>query len=175
VATPSEAPLPSAVHCQAASCHYDDITLSFDYPAAWRAASFPVVSSFSNDLVYLSTSPLSDPCDRTANSVACVRLAARSLGSNGLLVTWRASGFPNWSFDPNAGQALSVDGRRATLAEFDAAADCRAIGGVRELQAIVPRPTESNWMEMDACLAGPDPSMATTEIEAMLSTVHWKD
>jgi hypothetical protein len=79
--------------------HFDGERLSF-YPSRWRGATFDVVSSFSNVIVYLSTSPLSDPCDRMANSIACVRSAVSGLDPDGILVEWSGSGFPGWTFDP---------------------------------------------------------------------------
>lgn len=180
--TPTPSPTAStdqvaeAASCgEKATCHYEDITLAFDYPATWRSATFLVVSSFSSDLVYLSTAALSDPCDRTANMTACVRLAATALESNGLLISWRARAWIGWTFDPTKGRALAVGGRQATL-EVSALSDaCRGIGGVREVVVTIPRPAAGNWMEMDACLAGPDPALAEAQVEAMLSTVRWKD
>jgi hypothetical protein len=86
--SPSES-LPAT--CGRDTCQFEDEILAFDYPASWHAATYNVVSSFSNDLVYISTAPLSDPCDRTASSVACVRLAATSLGTNGARVNLRGN------------------------------------------------------------------------------------
>jgi hypothetical protein len=147
--------------------------MTFDYPSSWRAATFNVVSSFSNDLVYLSTAPLSDPCDRGPSSVSCSRLAATALGTDGVLVTWTAWGFPGWSFDPNEGSALSVGKREATLVTQAAENGCQKIGGVREIIVKIPREAESNWMQLDACLAGSDPTVAQSQVEAMLKTVRW--
>jgi hypothetical protein len=173
-ATPSAPASPA--NCRADTCHFMTGIMSFDYPSSWNAATFDVASSFSTDLVYLSTAPLSDPCDRDPSSISCSRLAATSLGANGILVTWSAwVGFPGWTFDPSEGSQLSVGQRQATIVTAAAEGGCQKIGGVREIVVKIPRPAHSNWMELDACLAGPDPSGAQGQLEAMLETVHWTD
>ena len=172
-ATPSAAS--SLANCQTDTCFFDTGIMSFDYPSSWHAASFNVVSSFSNDLVYLSTAPLSDPCDRGPSSVSCSRLAATALGTNGVLVTWTAWGFPGWTFDPNEGSQLYVGQRQATFVTKTAEDGCQKIGGVREIAVKIPRSVEINWMQLDACLAGPDPSAAQSQVETMLKTVRWTD
>lgn len=176
--SPSGSPPPSGswpAACGGDTCKFEDNILSFDYPASWHEATYDVVSSFSNDLVYLSTAPLSDPCDRTSSGVACVRLAASSLGANGVLVTWTAWGWPGWTFDPGKGSALSVGQRQATLMAQTPSDSCKVIGGVREIVVTTPRSVPDNWMQLDACLAGPDPSVAQDQVEAMLETVRWMD
>lgn len=175
LATPVASPIEtlSPANCPGGFCQFDTGIMSFDYPSSWRAATFNVVSSFSNDLVYLSTAQLSDPCDRGPSSVSCSRLAATALGTNGVLVTWTAWGFPGWSFDPNEGSALSVGQRQATLVTKAADDGCQKIGGIREIIVKIPRQAEFNWMQLDACLAGPDPSVAQSQVEAMLKTVRW--
>jgi hypothetical protein len=172
-ATPTEPPPPSNIACHGATCHYDDISFSFDYPASWHAAEYEVVSSFSSDLVSLSTSAMT--CDRRPPEIACLRLVTGHLDAGGLLITWRARGWPNWSFDPSAGASISVGGRSGTRAEYAATEDCQTIGGATSILLTIPDPTPDNWMEMDACLAGPDPGPATAQMQTMLSTVRWKD
>jgi hypothetical protein len=175
-ASPSASPsASSSANCGRDTCHFDDDILAFDYPASWHQATYNVISSFSNDLVYLSTAPLSDPCDRTPSSVSCVRLAATSLGTNGVLATWTAWGWPEWTFDPNKGSSFSVGQRQATLMTQTPDESCVGIGGVREIVVVVPRSAPDNWMQLDACLAGPDPSSAQGQVEAMLTTVRWSN
>jgi hypothetical protein len=146
LATPTQVPTPVPCGGQP-TCHFDDIGFAFDYPATWRSATFQVVSSFSSDLVYLSTEPLSDPCDRAPNMTSCMRLAAGSLGPGGVLVTWRARAWPGWTFDPTLGRPLTVGGRRATLEERAASEPCSGIGGLREIVVTIPRPVSANWMD----------------------------
>jgi hypothetical protein len=156
--------------------HFDDQTVSFDYPGAWADAEFDVVSSFSSVLVDVSTAHLSDPCDRTANSIACVRSAASDLAPDGVLVEWSRNGFPGWTFDPTKGQPVKVGGLRATLEQVvPPQDDCGAIGGERELVATIDGSTpDMNWTAVRACLRGPSLDGLQAQIEAMLATVAWK-
>jgi hypothetical protein len=160
--------------CSGDSCRFADDVLEFAYPSTWRAASYEVTSSFSSDLVYLSTAPMSDPCDRSSSETDCVRLAATALGTNGVLVTWSIHGFPGWSFEPGPGPLLTVGQHRASMTAGTPTEPCRRIGGVTELVVTIPRSAPDNWAELDACLAGPDPSAAQTQVEAMLESVTWK-
>jgi hypothetical protein len=156
--------------------HFDGEDLSFDYPGSWNAGVFPVVSSFSSAIVYLSTAPLADPCDRTANSVACVRNAVSGLGPDGVLVEWSHRAFPGWAFDPTKGRPLRVGDRRATLERIDGSSPrCQGIGSERELVVTIDDPTpDQNWTEAHACLRGPSLDGLQAQVEAMLATVTWK-
>ena len=154
---------------------FDGQGVAFDYPAAWSAAQFDVLSSFSGSIVYLSTAPLADPCDRGPNSIACVREAASALGPDGLLVEWSWHGFPGWTFDPTKGRRIDVGGRRATVEEGAASDSCAAIGGERELLVTIDDPlVDQNWTEVRACLRGPDLTASLSQIDAMLRTVRWR-
>ncbi len=167
-------PAPSGAVAPPALGHFDGQSVSFDYPGEWAAAQFDVVSSFSDSIVYLSTSALSDPCDRGPNSIACVREAASALGRNGLLLEWSSHGFPGWTFDPTKGRLVDVAGRRATVDESDPSDSCVTIGGERELVVTIDDPLAAdNWTEVRACLRGPDLAGLRTQIDAMLHTVRW--
>ena len=148
--------------------------VSFDYPGSWREGHFDVVSSFSSSIVYLSTSRLADPCDRGANSIACVREATAALDPNGVLVEWSHHGFPGWTFDPTKGQRVAVAERAATVEEAAPSNPCRSIGGEREMTVTIDDPAaDSNWVEVRACLRGPDLDPIRAQIGAMLASVAW--
>jgi hypothetical protein len=147
--------------------HFKDATVSFDYPADWQVAVFPLVTSFSFDYVGLSTSPLFDPCPSPAG---CEGPPVASMASGGLYVIWSARSWGPWTFDPSVGKLFSVGPRRATLQEKASTDACRSVGGVRSLVAIIESSAPRNWVQMDACLAGPDPAPAQAQIEAMLAT-----
>lgn len=157
--------------------HFDGEVLSFDYPGTWESATFDVMSSFSTVLVYLSTAPMSDPCDRASNSIACVRAAVAELGPDGVLVEWSRNSFPGWTFDPSKGQLMTVGGRRATLEQVDQIEEaCQSVGGERELVATIDDPTPDwNWTEMRACLRGPSLDGLQGQIQGMLTTVTWNE
>jgi hypothetical protein len=172
----SPSPLPAATLSAPAFRHFDREVLSFDYPDAWGDATFVVVSSFSTVFVYLSTAPLSDPCDRTANSIACIRNAVSGLGHNGVLVQWSRQSFPGWRFDPTKGRLTTIGGRAATFQEVALTqGGCQAIGGERELVVTIDDATpDMNWTEMRACLRGPSLDGLQAQVEEMLATVTWK-
>ena len=136
---------------------------------------FQNLSSFTDDIVYLSTVRVSDPCTRFPNGSSCTWYPVQSLGFGGLLVTWRVRSFPGWAFDPSRGRQLTLGGRLATLEEQAPNEGCAGIGGARQVIVTIPNPVPMNWMEVDACLAGPDPSLAQGAVETMLATVVWKN
>ena len=159
-----------------AQSHFDSGVLSFDYPGAWSAARFDVVSSFSTVIVYLSTSPLADPCDRTPDSMACTRLAVSALAPDGILVAWSRRSWASWAFDATKGRLLAVAGRRATIEQLDPGQGCRAVGGTRELVVTIDDPTPDwNWTEAWACLRGPSLDALQAQVDAMLATVKWNE
>jgi hypothetical protein len=168
-----ESSRPAAQGQTPGSGHFTGGGLSFDYPATWYAATYPVVSSFSTVQVFLSTVPLSDPCLRTSTSISCERSAVDSLGADGALVTWVHWGFPGRTFDPANGDPATVGGRRATLEWSSASPSCAAIGGERELLVTIESRAEWNWDELQACLRGPAFERLDQEIEAMLDSVRW--
>jgi hypothetical protein len=175
LATPPSAATPSTSSTTVLH-HFDGEVLSFDYPGTWREATFDMVSSFSSLLVYLSTAPMADPCDRTPGMVACVRSAVSGLEPDGVLVEWSRRAWPGWTFDPAKGRSTVVGGRRATLEQLDASEVCAAIGGVSELVVTIDDPVpDQNWTEMRACLRGPSLDGLTAQIEAMLATVTWNE
>ena len=146
-------------------------------PGTWGDASFDVESSFSHVLVFLSTAPLSDPCDRTASSFACVRNPVTALEPDGVLVEWSRQSFPGWTFDPTKGRLTTVGGRQATLEQsVPLEGPCQEIGGERELVVTIVDPTpDMNWTGMRACLRGPSLDDLQAQVEAMLASVTWSE
>jgi hypothetical protein len=170
-------PLPAATSSMSATGHFAGEGLSFEYPGTWGDASFDVESSFSHVLVFLSTAPLSDPCDRTANSFACIRNPVTALGPDGVLVEWSRQSFPGWTFDPTRGRLTTVGGRQATLEQsVPLEGPCQEIGGERELVVTIADPTpDMNWTGMRACLRGPSLDSLQAQVEAMLASVTWSE
>lgn len=155
--------------------HFVGQGVAFDYPAAWGSARFDVVSSFSFSIVYLSTAPLADPCDRGPNTIACVREAASALGPDGVLVEWSGHGFPGSTFDPTKGRRVAVGGRAATVEDLAADDGCQSIGGERLLVVTIDdQRADANWTEVRACLRGPAIADLEAEVGRMLASVAWQ-
>jgi hypothetical protein len=154
--------------------HFVGQGVSFDHPGAWREGHFEMTSSFSGLIVYLSTSPLIDPCDRGPGSVACIREAVRALDVDGVLVDWSWNGFPGWTFDPTKGRRVAVGGRAATLEDLVPDDRCRGIGGERLVLVTIDDPrADANWTSVRACLRGPDLAALEAQVGAMLGSVVW--
>ena len=83
-------------------------------------------------------------------------------------------GWPGWTFDPSAGRPVVIGGRAGTLTTADAREPCLGIGGALEITVVIPRSAPDNWMELDACLAGPDTGPAFAQVVALLASVSWK-
>jgi hypothetical protein len=165
---------PSGGGIETPSGHFVGDGVSFDYPSAWREGHFDVRSSFSSVIVYLSTAPLADPCDRGPNAIACVREAAAALDPDGVLVTWSRNGFPGWTFDGTRGRRVAVGGRAATIEDGLADEGCRGIGGERDVLVTIPDlAADANWTSVRACLRGPDLERLRGEVGAMLASVQW--
>jgi hypothetical protein len=170
-------PVPAATSAVPATAHFAGEVLAFEYPGAWGDATFDVESSFSSVLVFLSTAPLSDPCDRTANSFACIRNPVTALGPDGVLVEWSRQAFPGWTFDQTRGRLTTVGGRQATLEQsVPSEGPCQEIGGERELVVTIDDDTpDMNWTGMRACLRGPSLDQLQAQVEAMLASVRWRE
>jgi hypothetical protein len=142
--------------------------LSFRYPAAWRAATWTDVSSFSAMIVALSTTPQHNPCTvtvrRNATTATCGEPVA-ALPPGAILVTWTESGFPDWR--PPAPNT-TVGGHPARQARA-MASWCAGLDGTRTVTVVIPLgATAGNWVEMDACLRAPGVAQHEAQLAAML-------
>jgi hypothetical protein len=136
--------------------YFDDGRLSFEHPAEWKQATWPVQSTFEMLVTYLSTQPLYDPCRRTADSVTCGEPLGR-LRAGGVLVEWSRLGFPDADrrrLTAMPGSWTSVSGRRAKLA-VDLLPVCRGLGADRSLFALIPAAPRGNYYALRACLRRP--------------------
>jgi hypothetical protein len=157
----------------AATSGFSTMGLAFRYPGTWRSGKWgDDVSSFSAPIVFLSTSRLHDPCQRTVNAqVTTVQCGdpVSALAPGAVLVRWSGNGTPNWHA-PTAN--VQVGGRPATET-VTASAPCRALGGTRAITVVIPDNSASGWYEMDACLRGPGIPAKQADITAMLKTVRF--
>ena len=145
--------------------------LAFSYPAAWRHASFTNdMSSFSGNVVDLSTSRLHDPCigGPAEGAMVCSGFPVDTLAPGDVLVEWTSHGFPNWHPPkPNA-----TIGGRPGLETKTSGGWCAPLGGTETITVIIPRDTPDNWYQMDACLSAPHLPQQEAQISAMLHTVQ---
>ncbi len=172
--TPSETPLSTPGGLGELATFDAGSELAFEYPGRWGAAQFNNVSSFSNAIVYLSTEPLFDPCVRQLNSVTCGSPLRGDLGTDGVFLDWTHWGFPGREFDSAGGALIEIAGRRATVKNGPASDGCADIVGDAERLVTIEEPdVQSNWLEMTACLRGPDLDLIGAELDAMLASVRW--
>jgi len=175
---PANTPEPTSPATQIpaqATKHYEGSELAFDYPGNWTAAEIFYPSSEVQSIVYLSTEQITDPCDHGANSMSCTRLPVSALGEDGVLISWWHWGLVGTKFNiaPNA---PTVGGRPSVVLNPDPTASCSGIGTERAMTVKVPIPNaSSNWIEMTACIRGPNLDQTNASIDAMLASVEWKN
>ncbi|MBF6605899.1 MAG: hypothetical protein IVW53_10000 [Chloroflexi bacterium] len=138
------------------------------YPANWQVAQYVVANSFFQAIAFLGPEPLPDPCIRSVGSISCTNWPPIRLPPNGIVVGLWSDSRPYWSFDPTAGQAVSVGGQPATFDVRTPAERCASIGGDEQVVVTIPMPVKWNWWEIDACLRGPDHASGESTVHGML-------
>jgi hypothetical protein len=145
--------------------------ITFQYPPGWHVSSYSRFSSFSRLITYGSNVALHDPCVRTSYTTTCGEPIER-LPHDGVLVTWTANGWPNWTLRSAPGRSLTVNGRRAKLLVIQGRrADCPA-STQESLLLVVTRPSAGNWYQMEGCLRGPHLAFLSDEVIAMIRSMH---
>jgi hypothetical protein len=155
---------------------FDNGQLSFEYPSEWKRATWPVQSSFEKLVTYLSTEPLSHPCQGTSDAVSCGE-PLRRLRAGGVLVEWSRVGFPETDrqrLNAMPGVWMSVAGRRAKLA-VDRLPVCRGISADRSIFALVPLSSRGNYYAMRACLRAPGLNRAEQDVRRLLASTGIKE
>ena len=155
-----------------ATASFTAMGLSFRYPATWRHASFTNdVSSFSANVVDLSTGRLHDTClgGPAQGALVCSGFPVDTLAPGGVLVEWTAHGFPGWGA-PTAN--TTIGGLPAIETRNNDAGWCTSLGGTETITVMIPRDLPGNWYEMDACLRAPALPQLEAQISALLRTVR---
>lgn len=161
------------------AANFELVGLSFRHPATWRPYQFDEASSFTILITFLSTSPLSDPCIRTATAVTCGPPHV-PLGANGVLVTItdgsgpHAAGVPDAHLSSVPGVFTTIGGHPARVETSASDVQCASTGAVSAIRAVVARatpPSQGDLLTFNACLAGPNPARAAATFRAMLDTV----
>jgi photosystem II stability/assembly factor-like uncharacterized protein len=155
---------------------YDDGTLHFSYPSAWRPQKYADESSFAQLVTYLSPQNLHDPCTRTAGtnaggptlSITC-GWPTDALPPGGVLLAWWEKGFPGWQLSQAPGDVTVIGGLPAKI-DVARPGDCKAIGADETLTATIAIPPKANYYQLVACLRVPNVSSAESQVRALLRT-----
>lgn len=147
---------------------YSSSSLTFTYPATWKAYPFRWSSELHfRPLVYLSTQPVHDPCATEGNTTTC-GFPVQSLEPGGVLVTWNASNPPALGLGP--GEQVRVGGRPARRVDTGAGI-CRSIGADQTIDVLVEtQPLPSTLTEFTACLRGPGLEQNVKRVDALLAS-----
>jgi len=136
-------------------------SLSFNYPASWRAIAYQSRSSFSTTIVYLSNQSLPAPCPDGSCGPGVPKLQP-----GGFIAWWSERG--TFTFDLLAGDPLTVGGRQAKLSIQNKR--CWPGGNVL-MSVVVERPeAPDNWYEFDACIGGPGVAEVESQLRALLAS-----
>lgn len=155
---------------------FRDGGLTFSYPAAWRIFHHTVVSSFSSSIADLATVDVPDPCitstDATGTSTSCGDRFHLEPGT--LVVHITSNGFPGFNVleKPAGAMALVVDGMPGYLESGPPPED--STGADESLSWTLARPTfVDNYFRIQALLRGPDLSVLTGQLDAMISSLRY--
>lgn len=150
--------------------------LRFSYPKCWESKSYPVESSFSIGLVYLSNQGMHNPCvtirSKTSTSSTCGWPMSR-LNSNGILVTWQVLGMPGLTLGLVRGRPVTIEDRAAK--EEVAGGSGGGCGLVRATTAevvFVTGTSPDNFYVMTACMRAPQVRADERLVSRMLASVR---
>jgi hypothetical protein len=152
---------------------FDENGLAFAYPAAWREFHYTVTSSFSNQIAYLATVDVPEPCTTTADaSFTTTQCANRyQLTPGTLVVSISGGGSPGFDITasrPAGSTALTVGGLPAYLETVSTpAAD-------EELRWTLSSPgMVDNFYSIDAQMRGPGIEAMRAQLEALIASVRY--
>lgn len=159
---------------------FDRDGVSFLYPASWRAYTWPVTSTVSEPIVYLSTASQTSPCVTTGSATVC-GAPLKHLEPSGVLIWWFTSS-PDW-IGRIPGVHTKIGGRPATLYSgtpndmLDLG--CKRLGGQREITALVTAAVDANNVgsafAVSACFRGPNIAANQRRVEALLASTSFHD
>lgn len=145
--------------------------VSLDAPTSWHVRPGLLNPSGNVTSMYLSPLALPSECQDTAQGDVCHPWPVMQLVPGRLVVAVRENGMPN-SRPPTGGKPITVGGRPARRISGSADEGCRAIGGSRSVEIVLPSVGETTgWIALDACLAGPDVAAADATFAAIVASV----
>jgi hypothetical protein len=162
------AAVPSGYAC------YTRREISFVYPKTWQAMPEQFAAT-KRTLVYLSTDPLHDPCQRTPSLITC-HFPIDSIGPNGVFAYWLEGRWSVLAVRRAPGTPTRIGGRpaRVAISSSGSAVDgCRQLGGDEAVTALVARPVPHTFDVFVACLSGPDHQQAEKEIGVILESTRF--
>lgn len=145
--------------------------VEFTYPGGWNARAGSINPSGNFAIVYVGPQVLPSDCTTPANGVTdCGPWPFMHLATDATVVAWRFVGMPG-ATPPIGGTLARVGGQSAQRTQGPADPGCAALGGDESIGVVVAHPPRWNgWLEVDACLAGPDRGPGETAFGAMLAS-----
>ncbi|HEY1565070.1 MAG TPA: hypothetical protein VGF72_10330 [Gaiellaceae bacterium] len=143
--------------------------LSFSYPTAWTAskAILPADTLHFQPLAYVSTQPVGPPCTTHGNETAC-GFPLKRLRPGGVLVMWQYP-YALPGFTLGGGARIKVDAHPATRTTTKPGV-CRQVGADRTIDVLIQLVPHSSYVELTACLRGPNLVQAERSVDAMLAS-----
>jgi len=95
-----------------------------------------------------------------------------------VLVQWQRAGKLGWQLAAQPGTHRMIGGHPARVLSTPADTSCAALGGQWSIDAVIESDVlnlHDHFVEMSACLGGPDTQQAQTAVERMLTSVHLDD
>jgi hypothetical protein len=145
--------------------------ISFSYPSQWQAQyANSVFSKAGGVIVYLSTERLQPPC---LNFTQCEPL--NTLPPKGVLVSWTYIGVPWYGLANAPGTRTRIGGlpARIIVNGRGVGSTCMFVGATGSVIAYISA-GETGWMEMDACMRGPNFPRFEKQVRAMLQSVSFR-
>jgi len=152
------------------TARFDQYGLTFDYPRTWTPESWPVVSSFSSLITYLSPLTLHDPCIRVAYSISC-GYPLTSLPPAGVLISWEEISRPHPPTETQITSPNTTIGSQTASLTIAYPGHCGPIGADETVTAEILRPP-GGLLQMTACLRAPDTAMNEALVRQMLASVQ---
>jgi hypothetical protein len=170
-APPSASESAAPASTRAATQHVVAGPIGLDAPATWHVRPGLLNPSGNVTFAYLSPPELPSECQDTGQGGVCHPWPVVQLVPGGLVVAVRQNGMPG-SQAPGGGAPIMVGGRPARRIRGPADEGCRAIGGSVSIEIVLPATGDrTGWSALDACLAGPDVSVAEAAFANVVASV----
>jgi len=163
--THSPSPAPTGL------AHFAGSGIAFDYPAAWSAAHWDNVSSFTSLIAYVGTTEFHDPCTRTANSVSCG--PAYALGPGQLAVAVGNAAFPGFDILklPEGAVPVTAGGLPGYVSDAQPVGDTGAAAS-RSWVLAMPGSID-NYYTVNAEIRDLDPATAFAPVDALVASLTY--